>query len=47
MPVILTTPAEIEKWTTAPAEDALKLQRALPDGTQEIVAKGERKDAVA
>jgi putative SOS response-associated peptidase YedK len=27
MPVILTTPGEIEQWMTAPAADALKLQR--------------------
>jgi hypothetical protein len=29
MPVILRTPAEIETWITAPAEEALKLQRPL------------------
>jgi putative SOS response-associated peptidase YedK len=34
MPVILTTPAE----------DALKLQRPLPDSALAIVARGERKD---
>src|SRR5476651_637822 len=44
MPVILTTPTEIEQWMTAPAEDALKLQRPLPDGALTVVAKGERKD---
>jgi putative SOS response-associated peptidase YedK len=44
MPVILTTPAEIEAWMTAPAEEALKLQRPLPDGDLVIVARGERKD---
>jgi putative SOS response-associated peptidase YedK len=32
MPVILTTPDEVETWTTAPPDEALKLQRALPDG---------------
>jgi putative SOS response-associated peptidase YedK len=47
MPVILTTPGEIETWMTAPAEDALKLQQALPDGTLKIVARGERKDEAA
>ena len=47
MPVILTTPAEIETWMTAPTEDALKLQRELPDGTLKIVARGERKDEAA
>lgn len=47
MPVILTTPAEIDTWMTAPAVEALKLQRPLVDGTLAIVARGERKDAVA
>ncbi len=47
MPVILTTNAEIEQWMTAPAEQALKLQRPLPDGTLKIVATGERKDEAA
>ena len=47
MPVILTTGNEIEQWMSAPAEDALKLQRPLPDGTLKIVATGERKDDVA
>jgi putative SOS response-associated peptidase YedK len=44
MPVILTTPEEIETWMTAPKEEALKLQRALPDGSLRIVARGEKKD---
>ena len=47
MPVILTTEAEIETWMAAPAEEALKLQRPLPDGTLRIVATGERKDGSA
>ncbi len=33
MPVILTTPDQVETWMTAPSEEALKLQRPLPDGT--------------
>jgi putative SOS response-associated peptidase YedK len=44
MPVILTTQAEIEQWMSAPAEDALKLQRPLPDGTLRIVATGAKED---
>jgi impB/mucB/samB family len=40
MPVILTTPAEVETWMTAPADQALKLQRPLPDGSLRIVAPG-------
>jgi putative SOS response-associated peptidase YedK len=44
MPVILTTPEEIEFWMTAPAEEALRLQRPLPDGVLEIVARGEKGD---
>lgn len=47
MPVILTEPHEIETWLTAPAEEALKLQRALPDGSLRIVATGEKKDEAA
>jgi putative SOS response-associated peptidase YedK len=40
MPVILTAPAEIETWLTAPFREALKLQRPLPDGALRIVARG-------
>lgn len=44
MPVILRSEAEIETWMTAPAEEALKLQRPLPDGALRIVATGEKED---
>jgi putative SOS response-associated peptidase YedK len=44
MPVILTTPEEIETWMTAPTEEALKLQKPLRDGSLKIVARGEKKD---
>ena len=44
MPVILTSPEEIETWMTAPAEQALKLQRSLSDGALRIVATGVKKD---
>jgi putative SOS response-associated peptidase YedK len=44
MPVILTTLEEIETWLTAPADEALRLQRPLPDGTLKIVAHGEKED---
>ena len=44
MPVILTTPDEIETWLTAPTSEALRLQRPLPDGVLKIVARGVKKD---
>jgi hypothetical protein len=44
MPVILTTPDEIETWMTASPNEALKLQRPLPDGTLRIIARGAKED---
>jgi putative SOS response-associated peptidase YedK len=44
MPVILTTPEEVETWMTAPPDDALKLQRPLPDRALRIVARGGKED---
>jgi putative SOS response-associated peptidase YedK len=44
MPVILTSGEEIETWMTAPAKEALTLQRPLPDASLKIVARGEKQD---
>ena len=44
MPVILTTREEIDLWMTAPPAQALTLQRPLPDGILEIVARGAKED---
>ena len=44
MPVILTTPDEIDLWLTAPVRDALSLQRPLRDGALVIVARGGKRD---
>ena len=46
MPVILTTAEEIEAWMTAPAEEALRLQRPLPDGALRVVARGHKRDGI-
>ena len=46
MPVILTTAATIEIWMTAPTEEALKLQRPLPDGSLRVVATGQKGEVV-
>jgi putative SOS response-associated peptidase YedK len=47
MPVILTTPAEVDLWLEGETLAALTLQRPLPDEALAIVAKGEKEDGVA
>ena len=47
MPVILTSHAECDRWLTSPTPDPLELQRPLPNEVLQIVAIGEREDALA
>lgn len=47
MPVILRTEEEMDAWMTAPAAEALKLQRPLPDGSLRIVAQGAKEDGTS
>nr|WP_140846792.1 SOS response-associated peptidase family protein [Paracoccus sp. FO-3] len=44
MPVILTWAEEWRTWLTAPTEQALRLQRPLPNGALVIVLEGARED---
>ena len=44
MPVILTTPEEVNLWLLADAPKALELQRPLPDDALRIVPSGEKED---
>ena len=47
MPVILATEDDCETWLTAPAEEALALQRRAPDELLQIVATGAKSDGMA
>jgi len=44
MPVILTTPDEIDTWMDAPTPIALQLQRPLTDAALRVVARGAKQD---
>ena len=44
MPLTLTEPDEIDLWLLAPAKEAMGLQRPLPDGVLQIVARGAKQD---
>ena len=42
---ILKTQEEIDVWMTATTQEALSLQRPLPDDAQRIVARGKKSDS--
>jgi putative SOS response-associated peptidase YedK len=44
VPVSLRTHEEVISWMTAPASEALRLQRPMPGGSLRIVAKGLKED---
>ena len=47
MPVVLTTEAEWDQWLAAPVEEAMTLQRPLPDEAMRVVMTGEKEDVAA
>ncbi len=44
MPAIITTLEEVDLWMNAPINEAISLQRPLPDGTLRIVRSGIQED---
>ena len=44
MPVVLRTAQQIDVWLTAPVEQALALQRPLPDNALVVVLRGKKED---
>lgn len=40
MPVILRTPEEMTRWLTVPIDEALAMQKPLPDVALKVVATG-------
>jgi len=47
MPVLLTNEQEFDTWLDAPVNEAIALQRRLPNELLQIVAKGEKSDRAA
>jgi putative SOS response-associated peptidase YedK len=45
MPVLLKLTEEWDIWLRGPLDEALRLQRPLPDCELQIVAKGAKEDA--
>ena len=44
MPALFTTEQKFDTWLDGPADDAIALQRPLPNELLRILAKGEKSD---